>query len=144
EGTNRLIAEGATMVRGAEDILTVLGPITGRFPVRVVYAAGKAAATDAGRGVPGASSMARPDADLAATRQSAAAPEPGYHRDQDGEEVRDRVLSALGPHPVDIDALVRAVGLSPRSVQIALVELDLAGRIERHGAQLVSLKLGSG
>ena len=56
---------------------------------------------------------------------------------------RDRIAAALGPHPVDIDALVRATGLPIRAVQIALMELDLSGRIERHGAQLVSLKSAS-
>ena len=44
-----------------------------------------------------------------------------------------------GPAPVDIDSLVRGTGLSIRSVQIALMELSLAGRIERHGGGMVSL-----
>jgi DNA processing protein len=48
------------------------------------------------------------------------------------------VFEALGPAPVDIDELGRATGLSARSIQVALVELALAGRIERHGHQLVS------
>src|SRR5690606_13471364 len=52
---------------------------------------------------------------------------------------RDRVAAALGPAPVDIDSLVRSTGLDIRSVQIALLELSLAGRIERHGGSLVSL-----
>jgi DNA processing protein len=46
----------------------------------------------------------------------------------------------LGPAPVDIDWLARATGLDIRSVRIALLELALADRIERHGAQLVSRK----
>ena len=52
---------------------------------------------------------------------------------------RERIVAALGPAPVDIDSLVRGTGLSIRSVNIVLVELALAGRIERHGAGLVSL-----
>jgi len=52
---------------------------------------------------------------------------------------RDRIVAALGPAPVDIDSLVRGTGLSIRSVQIALMELSLAGRIERHGGGMVSL-----
>ena len=56
-----------------------------------------------------------------------------------GGETRARVLGALGPAPVDIDELARATGLPIRSIRIALIELDLAGRIERHGHQLVSL-----
>lgn len=58
-----------------------------------------------------------------------------------GDEDRDRVLAALGPAPVDLDSLSRATGLSARALQIALIELSLAGRIERHGQQLVSLRL---
>lgn len=52
---------------------------------------------------------------------------------------RQRVLAVLGPHPADIDEVGRASGLSARAVRLVLVELDLAGRIERHGQQLVSL-----
>jgi DNA processing protein len=55
------------------------------------------------------------------------------------EHDRDRVVAALGPAPVDIDSLARGTGLSSRSVQIALMELALAGRIERHGGGMVSL-----
>lgn len=54
-------------------------------------------------------------------------------------EERDRVVAALGPAPIDIDSLARCTGLTTRSVQIALMELALAGRIERHGGGLVSL-----
>jgi DNA processing protein len=53
---------------------------------------------------------------------------------------RDRLLEALGPAPVEVDELARATGLPPRIIQIALLELALAGRIERHGHHLVSLK----
>jgi DNA processing protein len=55
------------------------------------------------------------------------------------DQERERVLAALGPAPVDIDELVRATGLPVRTLQIALIELALAGRIERHGQHLVSL-----
>jgi DNA processing protein len=56
------------------------------------------------------------------------------------EGERARVLAALGPAPVDIDELARATGLSTRTMRIALLELSLAGRIEHHGHQLVSLR----
>ena len=52
---------------------------------------------------------------------------------------RDPVVAALGPAPIDVDSLVRCTGLTIRSVQVALLELALAGRIERHGSGLVSL-----
>jgi DNA processing protein len=59
---------------------------------------------------------------------------------RDGAEAIKAVLSALGPAPVDVDAVTRATGLDVQSVQIALLELDLAGRIERQGQGLVALK----
>jgi DNA processing protein len=34
---------------------------------------------------------------------------------------------------------VRFTGLSPATVHLVLLELDLAGRLERHGGQRVSL-----
>jgi len=54
---------------------------------------------------------------------------------------RDRVLSALGKAPVGMDELIRHTGLPARTVQLILLELDLANRIERHGNQMVSLQL---
>ena len=49
------------------------------------------------------------------------------------------IAGALGPSPVDIDELIRTTGLPARKVHIVLLELDLAGRLQRHGQQLVSL-----
>jgi DNA processing protein len=56
-----------------------------------------------------------------------------------GQSERERIVSALGPSPVDIDELIRATGVETRKVHIVLLELDLAGRLQRHGRQLVSL-----
>jgi DNA processing protein len=52
---------------------------------------------------------------------------------------RQRVLEVLGPQPCDIDEIGRAAGLPARIVRLVLLELDLAGLIERHGQHLVSL-----
>jgi predicted Rossmann fold nucleotide-binding protein DprA/Smf involved in DNA uptake len=44
------------------------------------------------------------------------------------------------PHaPVLVDDLVRLAKSSPRVVRLVLLELELAGRLERHGGGLVSL-----
>jgi DNA processing protein len=56
-----------------------------------------------------------------------------------GPSERERIGEALGLSPVDIDELIRATGLDTRAVHIVLLELDLAGRLQRHGQQLVSL-----
>lgn len=55
------------------------------------------------------------------------------------EAAPSRVVEALGPSPIEIDEIIRFTGLSPAEVQLALVELDLAGRLERHPGQRVSL-----
>ena len=52
---------------------------------------------------------------------------------------RERIVALLGPTPVGIDDLVRLSGLSPAVVRTVLLELEIAGRLERHGGSLVSL-----
>ncbi len=54
---------------------------------------------------------------------------------------RDRhaITALLGPVPVGVDELVRQSHLSPAIVQTVLLELELAGRLERHAGGRVSL-----
>ncbi len=52
---------------------------------------------------------------------------------------RTRLIALLGPAPVSIDDLVRLSRTSPTDVRSVLLELEIAGRLERHGAGLVSL-----
>lgn len=54
---------------------------------------------------------------------------------------RRAVVEALGPDPVAVDELARDVGLTPAALQLILLELDLAGRLERHRGGRVSLVL---
>jgi DNA processing protein len=56
-----------------------------------------------------------------------------------GEDERSRIISLLGPSPTSIDDLVRMSGTSPAIVRTVLLELEIAGRLERHGGALVSL-----
>jgi len=55
------------------------------------------------------------------------------------DRVRDEVLSLLGPSPVMVDELVRQCHCSPPVLGMVLLELDLAGRLERHPGNRVSL-----
>src|SRR3954464_398395 len=50
-----------------------------------------------------------------------------------------RILNLLGPSPVGLDDLIRLAGTSAAVVCTVLLELELAGRLERHGGGLVSL-----
>jgi DNA processing protein len=52
---------------------------------------------------------------------------------------RARIIGLLSPAPVSIDDLVRLSQTSPRAVRMVLLELEIAGRLERHGAGMVSL-----
>jgi DNA processing protein len=52
---------------------------------------------------------------------------------------RARITGLLGPSPVSIDDLIRLGDTSAAVVRIVLLELELAGRLERHGGGLVSL-----
>jgi DNA processing protein len=58
----------------------------------------------------------------------------------DGEEVLASIESLLGPSPVPVDEIIRLSGAASGSVQMALLELDLAGRLDRHAGNKVSLR----
>lgn len=111
-GTNALLKSGATLVVEPQDVLDALKPLTGDIGDRF-------SVTEA-----------------AAEFHPAPAMPPPPPQDRAVEAVRD----ALGPHPVEVDEIARATGLSIRDVRIVLIDLDLHGAIERHGNQLVSLK----
>ena len=52
---------------------------------------------------------------------------------------RERVLGLMSMSPVPVDELVRQSGLAPALVQTALLELEIAGRLQRHAGGRVSL-----
>ena len=56
------------------------------------------------------------------------------------EDARRRVEALLGPSPVPVDELVRLSGMPSGAVQLVLLELDLAGRLDRHAGGKVSLR----
>lgn len=58
----------------------------------------------------------------------------------DGEDVLSSVERLLGPSPVPVDEIIRLSGAASGSVQMALLELDLAGRLDRHAGNRVSLR----
>ncbi|GGD62647.1 DNA-processing protein DprA [Croceicoccus mobilis] len=55
------------------------------------------------------------------------------------EEPAPDIADMLSAAPVAIDELIRASGASASAVQLALLELELAGRLERHAGGRVSL-----
>ncbi len=110
-GCNALIRDGATLVRGASDVIEALGP------------------TDAPQ-LPLEAAPAAP--------QPAAAPGPAPHRDlADPAALRDLILSRLGPSPVAEDQLIRDIAAAPGRIAPALVDLELSGRITRQPGGLL-------
>lgn len=122
EGTNGLIKNGAMLVTDPEDVLSALEPIVG---MRDGLRSGPA-------GLPWRPSDP-PNAEPHDSSGQDPAPEVG-------EKEHRKILDALGPAPADLDAIIGATGLSARAIQIALLELDLAGLISRPGPGLFSLR----
>jgi DNA processing protein len=59
--------------------------------------------------------------------------------DTELDRARLLIIEKLSPTPVEIDALLRVTGLAPAVIATILLELDLAGRLQRHPGQLVSM-----
>lgn len=55
------------------------------------------------------------------------------------DAARGSLMEKLGPTPVDVDELIRQSGLTPEVVLTILLELELAGRLDRHSGNKVSL-----
>lgn len=59
--------------------------------------------------------------------------------EEPGEADRRALADLLGPVPVAVDELIRQSGRAPAVVQTVLLELELAGRLERHAGGRASL-----
>ncbi|ATW04760.1 DNA-processing protein DprA [Sphingorhabdus sp. YGSMI21] len=112
-GCNMLIREGATLIQSVDDILELIRHFDDR-----------AEAANHGN-------------ELRANREDAILYEAAV-TDLNGSE-RTPVLELLGMTPVAVDELVRQSGLAAPTVQLALLELELAGRLTRHAGARVSL-----
>jgi DNA processing protein len=116
-GANDLLRNGATLTESAADILLQLGPLL--------------------QGRPPAPEIAPVQPRLALTPR-AATPASGPVVSEDA--ALDLIIEKLSPTPVAVDELVRQCQLSAAAVAILLLELELAGRVERHPGNLVSLR----
>jgi DNA processing protein len=59
--------------------------------------------------------------------------------EQELTEARPKIISLLSPTPVEIDEIIRLTQMPPAIVLTILLELELAGRIERHFGNRVSI-----
>ncbi|MFN3718977.1 MAG: DNA-processing protein DprA [Rhizobium rhizophilum] len=113
EGTNGLLKDGASVTTKPQDVLQALAPISELD----LFSQSEADEPDDGN------SGDRP-----------LAPPPN-------DDERLIIIQALGPTPVEIDDIIRHTGLPASSVYLVLLELDIAGRLERHAGGFVSLNM---
>ncbi|BCJ91123.1 DNA processing protein DprA [Terrihabitans soli] len=111
EGSNALLRDGATLITSADHVIEALG------------------ASLAPQGKPASHYKERGPIII---KESGGAPAA-----DDG--LRALVLELLGPSPAGIDDIVRLSGAPARTVQLVLLELEMAGRLERHLGGRISL-----
>lgn len=109
EGTNKLIKDGAVLVQSARDITDVITPML---------------------------SPTRPSSGHSRTEQASDTRD-AAHCDLSTTD-RNRLLDLIGSNAVNIDDLIRESGLDASAVMIALLELELAGSVERLPQQKVA------
>ena len=120
EGTNGLLKSGATIVTHADD---VIGALEATLAWRSPPLAGHVGERDPSLG----------DESTDAGQSDRAADDPA------ATDVRARIIEALGAAPIELDEIARASRCTARDMRVVLLELDLAGRIEHHPGNMVSL-----
>lgn len=119
-GCNWLIREGATLVQSAQDALEAMGQHD--WPARKPHRK------------PG------PEVPLPFADPPRPMPPKADGRTDSGAAA-DILSALLGPVPVPIDELVRQSSASAAEVHIALTELEMSGKLERHAGAKVSLRM---
>jgi DNA processing protein len=71
-------------------------------------------------------------------RDPGGAPSGAQFNDGQVDAIRTQLEELLGPAPVEIDELIRQIGADAPMILAALLELELAGRLERHPGGKVS------
>jgi DNA processing protein len=131
EGTNDLLKQGATICTSAEDVVTALEPARPADLFAVLEGGAE--------GEPLWGEQALLGVDPEATPRTTPGDElnealgPAYVAADRLEAARRRIAALLGPSPITLDDLARAADASPRDVRVALMELELAGRVEFAG-----------
>ena len=115
-GSNDLLRHGAALTENAEDVLSQLRPLLEQRAPSIPLPSLQAATL-------------QPNWPAAGTVDSVG--------DDAGLEL---ILESLGPTAVAVDELVRQCHLSAAVVATLLLELELAGKVERHPGNLVSLR----
>ncbi|MDB5509100.1 MAG: dprA [Hyphomicrobiales bacterium] len=152
EGTNDLLRQGATLCTSAQDVIDALAPILrdgvptpgSLFEDETASAAAEPLWDELDLfGETPPRSLAGHELDeesappLHPLVDARRASEPASDHEQ--PDVSLRVQALLGPAPVNVDDLARLADASVGLVRTVLLDLELNGRLERHGGNLVSL-----
>ncbi len=116
EGPNGLIREGATLVTSPEDALEALRPID-----------------------PGQQHYHAHERDNEEIQWHDDMPRHEGSPQTPDDAARNSVIELVGHAPVAIDEVLHFSGLEPGVLQFVLLELDIAGKLERHPGNRVSL-----
>ncbi|MEN2979510.1 DNA-processing protein DprA [Tistrella bauzanensis] len=117
EGCNRLIRDGATLVRDAADVLEAIRPLL-----------------DKPLGEPHPLALPHP-----ALRDQVLQSGPD---DAELDAARGLIPPLIAADPMGVDDLVHASGLTAATILTILLELELAGRLIRLPGRMVSLSMG--
>jgi DNA processing protein len=133
EGTNDLLKQGASICTGPDDVLTALEPVRSSDDLAALREAG---------GEPGEPLWGE-QALYGVDPESTPRTQPGdefedmsgapYRSGGEAQAARERIIALLGPSPITLDELARAAEAPARAVRVALLELELAGRVEYSG-----------
>lgn len=110
-GTNRLIKDGANMFEKIDDVLAELPNLRARFS--------------------GAGRLHEPDS------ESFEGPSQKIPAEEDMRKIREEILSKLDFIPIAVEDIINELQISPRLVNIALVQLELANRVEINFGKVV-------
>lgn len=113
-GCNALIRDGATLIRGAEDVLAALPPphVTHQSPARGPHRPAKPA----------------PEPPV----QPRKAPITASHK------LHQQILDRLGPSPIAEDQLIRDIGITAAQMAPEILSLELEGLVQRQPGGLLA------
>jgi DNA processing protein len=114
QGTNNLLRQGAVLTESADDVLKVIAAQAGAS-IRPGQSRNYIAGSD----------------NYEAMLES----------DKGADQARAAVVSLLSPSPIAVDELARQCQVPAAKVAAVLLELELAGRIDRHPGHKVSLTI---
>ena len=109
-GTNKLIREGATLIQNSDDVLSSV------------------------------ESFIKIQPPLQGQKENPYSQEISLLNNKNDEQTHHILLNLLSSSPIGVDQIIRECHFSMSEVMLALLELELAGRIQRYPGGQVSLK----